>query len=121
MKQKYSDRVGVGGNTGLKEIPAWPLECSVSGCHGDTASIMITVKDPNEPRPITRLFSMVGIIKGFGDKQKLHLRGNYTFVRWVTRCQECYMAEAIATKKQQMNVESSDKLFIDNHRSRLRD
>ena len=103
----------------IESVPLWPKECSVSGCHEETASAMITVREPASPKTMTRVFSQVGYVKGFGEKQKFELRGNYIFVRWVARCAACYMAEAIKLKRQQLDLGESDKKFVDDHRTKL--
>jgi len=118
-QNKYSDRVN-GEAGGVVEVPLWPVTCSVSGCHGETFVALITVNNPANNKNKTTVFSEVGTCRQIGDGQKLTLRGNYTFVRWVTRCHECYMAEYISMKKQQLNLDS-DKKFVDDHRKKLRE
>ena len=119
-RKKYSDHVNGGPGGAVNEVPLWQRTCSVSGCHGETVVALITINDPANNKNKTSIFTDVGICRQIGDGQKLTLRGSYTFVRWVTRCAECYMAEAISTKKQQLNLES-DKKFVDDHRKKLRD
>lgn len=117
-RQKYSDRVnGEPGGT-ANEVPLWPKNCSVSGCHGTTEVALVVINNPANGKNRTAVFSEVGTCRQIGDGQKLMLRGSYTFVRWVTRCSECYMAEAISTKKQQLNL-PDDKKFVLNRREKL--
>ena len=119
-RKKYSDHVNGGPGSAADEVPLWPRNCDVSGCHGETVVALITVSNPANGQNRTTVFSEVGTCRQVGDGQKLILRGLYTFVRWVTRCHECFMAEAVSTKKQQLNLDS-DKKFVDDHRKKLRE
>ena len=119
-KRKYSEHVNGDPGGAVNEVPLWPKICSVSGCNGETVVALVTVNNPANNKNRTTIFSEVGTCRQFGEGQKLTLRGSYTFVRWVTRCAKCYMAEAISTKKQQLNLDS-DKKFVDDHRKKLRD
>lgn len=116
--KKYSERVNGGSGALVNDVPLWPNTCSVTGCNGETTIAYITVKNPASHKTRTAIFSEVGTARTVGDGQKLQLRGSYEFVRWVTRCASCFMAESIKTKRQQMHVDS-DEAFVRSHREKL--
>lgn len=118
-RKKYSDHVNGKPENAINEVPLWQKQCSVSGCHGETCVALITVTTPNSDKTRTAIFSDVGIVRHINHQTRLELRGNYQFVRWVTRCATCFMAESISTKSQQLNI-SSDADFVRNHRENLR-
>jgi len=119
-RKKYSEHVnGSGPENSINEVPLWQKQCSVSGCHGETTVALITVGTPDSEKTRTAIFTDVGIVRQINHQSRLELRGNYQFIRWVTRCATCFMAESISTKSQQLNL-PSDKAFVDSHRENLR-
>ena len=118
-RKKYSEHVNGKPESAINTVPLWQKQCSVSGCHGTTEVALITVGTPNSEKTRTAIFSDVGIVRQINHQTRLELRGNYQFVRWVTRCATCFMAESIATKSQQLNL-PDDTAFVRNHRENLR-
>ena len=79
---KYSDRPTL---ENLKaQVPEPPKQCNKRDCENDTTIQFVRVSING--RTEASVFTDVGYKKAGG----LYLRGDYTFVDWVTRCGECY-------------------------------
>ena len=75
-------------NEGYSNIPSNPEICQVLGCGCGTHIILTQVRD-GMGRTLTGSFSR------FGDTDRRSLHEGYTFVRFITRCAECYQNDLI--------------------------
>ena len=73
-------------------IPHWPKTCDTQGCENETVVAILLVRN-REGRLRCGPFSQFG----YADKKSWLLNDGYKFVRWDSKCAECYQHMADAT------------------------
>lgn len=84
----------------LSVLPAYQAECSCSGCNEPTTVVMLQVRDGDGRTRTGPAHDFCMPRKT--DKPDVILRGEYFFLRWITRCAECYYLDVEKVGKGQL-------------------